>query len=497
MTLSNYVNGNDDFLLRRRNNYYRQIQKGRFNSDGKYSGLKETIDGTIAIADEDDLFDSFLEECELSPDEDFIESLIPFKENGLYVQIKPNFGEFSISMEEEEITVFGIRCKPGFENEIITKPKAYADIYLSHLPPKGVLDLSVKHGIEHIGSQELRDIIAVHHPKVVICGHTHMWGGLSKKVGDTHVLNVSSQDSNSFRPYGNFAFINTDGWSVKTKTKEMKELRPIRGVSALRGDLEKIKTDIIGIRKYEKEYKEITKILEKLSLQNLSDINNQKTVSNALLRLYFLVMKNKDLGIRDERIKRIRKRIESLDWEKPKVSRRIHLNPDKHAFVDVETGRAQGINPGELWLIGLWYNGVLRQFHVPRETQDFVDYLKKNQISSLVSWSQYDRKALQPLLERKGIYLKYLDAYKRTANCVIWYTYKLHELHKALLPRKRRRSDVIPGRIAGLYADHIIIPNESCPYCPSKESLIEDIKKRNKEDILHMLEICRKLWEEV
>lgn len=112
----------------------------------------------------------------------------------------------------------------------------------------------------------------------------------------------------------------------------------------------------------------------------------------------------------------------------------------------------------------------------------------------MVSWTKYDRNALFPLLERTNIEIRFIDACQRTSDCVIWYTYRLHELYNALFPDKNDIVYLIPGHIAGLYADHLIISNKSCSYCLSKEDIIQEIKKRNKIDLLQMIEICRRLW---
>ncbi|GAH52229.1 unnamed protein product, partial [marine sediment metagenome] len=129
----------------------------------------------------------------------------------------------------------------------------------------------------------------------------------------------------------------------------------------------------------------------------------------------------------------------------------------------------------------------------PQEKHKFLKYLRERNIKSLVSWTQYDMKVLRPILESENIKIKFLDACQRTANCLTWHTYQLHKLYNVLFPEKKD-IELIPGRIAGLYADHLIISNESCPNCPKKESVIEKIKERNKIDILQMIEICKTLW---
>ncbi len=464
-----YVNGNDEFVLYTDGTYYTRIHNGDFYINGKRYAITETPKRKITIKEVNPFY--FLpDDIEIDTDEDFEIDALSDSETGIYAPISPSFGNFAVRKNRKRITVFGCECEFGLKSKIKSKPKEYADIYLSHLPPLGLLDLSVRFGLNHIGSKKLLDSIRKYHPKLVICGHSHMWGGISEKIGDTLVVNVSSQDRDP--SYGNYALIDTDDWSVEIKTVEEKTMRTIRGLSSIRRNLKDV---IISTHKERRD----TDINEALSNIN-SFIISEKLEG---------MEKIEKLGVDTKRVK---ERIKSLRWKKPKIIKKITINPDKHAFVDVETGRANGPEPGQLWLIGLWYNGDLRQFLFPKMKRDFLKYLRQNQITSLVSWTGYDRKALRSVLPRANI--TFIDACQRTSNCVIWYSYRLHELYDALFPDKNDTIDLIPGHIAGLYADHLIISNKSCPYCPPKEEIIEQIKVRNRVDILQMIEICTSLW---
>ncbi|MBT9147795.1 MAG: hypothetical protein DDT32_01560 [Syntrophomonadaceae bacterium] len=424
----------------------------------------------------------FSKESEPNPNEDLKTDVTFAIGGGIYAPISPSFGEFTIQKKSEEITIFGCECEFGLKSKIKNKPKGYADIYLSHLPPLGTLDLSVRFGMDHIGSKKLLDAIKKYHPKLVICGHSHIWGGISGKIGDTLIINISSQDRDP--SYGNYALIDTNDWSVEMKTVEEKAMRTIRGMSTIKSSLKRKRMDMIN-KNREGRDEEIDEALRNLSPWEVCCFRTPEKIYEAMEKIERL----------DIDTKKIRERIESLTWKKPKIIRKITINPDEHAFVDVETGLANGPKPGKLWLIGLWYNGDLRHLLFPKEKKEFLKYLKQNQITSLVSWTRYDRNALHPMLERANIKIKFIDACQRTSNCVIWYTYRLHELYNALFPDKNYIVDLIPGHIAGLYADHLIISNKSCSYCPPKEVIIEHIKERNKVDILQMIEICRRLWD--
>ncbi len=464
---SYYVNGNDDIILHANNSYYTRIHNRHFYIDNSFYVLAERK-GRITIKKEDipDHLKSYmLEEIALNNNYE------PFQA-GIYIPIKPSFGDFTFQNKKEEVNIFGCECEFGLENNIKNNPKEYADIYLSHIPPLGTLDLSVRFGMKHIGSKGLLDAIKKYHPKVVICGHSHIWGGNSRKIGETLVVNVSSHDRPSSP--GNYALIDTEDWSIEMKLIKYKTTCHTRGLSAF----------IYGIRsKCDKT--ENDNLSEKIVLWK----NNQLTHEEESETLE----KIETFGISTKKVK---ERIESLQWDNPKITKKITINPEKQAFVDVETGIFKGFNePGKLWLIGLYYKGEFKQFKYPNQRKAFLKYINDNQIKSLASWTGYDKKVLKPILKRANIDIEFIDACQRTANCVTWHNYQLHELYNTFFPEKYDEDQIISGYVAGLYADHLIIPNKSCPYCPPKEEVIEKIKKRNLQDLHQMVEICSKLCQ--
>lgn len=64
-------------------------------------------------------------------------------------------------------------------------------IFLTHTPPRGVLDFSSLGG-KHIGSYYLRELIEEFQPLLSIFGHVHYCGGYSEFIGQTQCMNVSS-----------------------------------------------------------------------------------------------------------------------------------------------------------------------------------------------------------------------------------------------------------------------------------------------------------------
>ncbi len=421
------VNGNDDNILRFGDDFYIQIHREYIRIGQEYLMITETRKEKVTIRKGNvRLFHYLADNPELAYDDDF-KALATREVKGIvYTPFNLKLGKFVIRQDDEKISVFGCESEYGLGGDILNTPEEYADIYISHLPPLGKLDLSARFGVEHIGSQKLLDAIMKNHPKIVICGHSHMWGGHCQNIGETIVVNVSSHDSYAHRWHGNYAIIDTADWSIEMKTNEYKRLRPIRG-----------------------------------------------TLSGS---------------------KMAKARHESLDWRKPSIIKRITFNPEKHMFVDVETGLIGKLKPEKLWLIGVWFRGNLRQFLYPEEENEFINYLKLNGIVSLVSWTKYDHNVLRSVLARKIINIKFLDACQRAANCVIWHDYSLHGLYNALFPCNKYKDDLIPGHIAGLYADHLIFSNKDCPLCPPKERIMKDIKEKNRIDLLKMIEICKILW---
>lgn len=461
-----YVNGNDDPISFADNGYHMRIHDGHFYKDGKDYFISESTTGKITMKEKIHIPSyPFPGNTELN-----------YNEGWIFTPINPNFGEFKIPKDGEAITTFGFECEFGLKSKVKNKPIKYADIFLSHLPPLGVLDLSVRSGIDHIGSKELLTAIKKYQPRLVICGHSHIWGGFTKKIGNTQVINISSNDR--VRSYGNYAVINTSDWSFEIRTIRDNTLRYIQGTKTFRDHV--------------KEMFYINNTLN-LDFDQRSDLCIKSNPEGKTTEEYIKNLKEFEcMGVSCAR--RLRERYESLNWQNPKIIKKIRLNPDKFAFVDVETGLSKGLVPGTLWLIGLWYKGKLNQFLYPIEKKKFLKYLKRNKIVSMVCWSDYDRKVLHPILEHTGINMKFLDAYQRVSNCIIWHTYSLHELYNALFTDKNALDNLIPGQFAGLYANHLIIPKKSCPYCPAKAKIIEKIKERNRADILQMIEICRKLW---
>lgn len=60
------------------------------------------------------------------------------------------------------------------------------DIVVTHGPSKGTLD-QVERGNEHVGCEDLRQVINAISPKLFVFGHIHEGYGMTKKLGTIHV----------------------------------------------------------------------------------------------------------------------------------------------------------------------------------------------------------------------------------------------------------------------------------------------------------------------
>ncbi|MBM3131423.1 MAG: hypothetical protein FJZ95_00075, partial [Chloroflexi bacterium] len=377
-----YITGNDDLVLSSKGRYYVCL---RGVGGAELHRLKETRKGHISV--QRGL--SLSARCEI------------------YAPIIPSFGWFEISIATGKVSVFGTRCEFGLHGEIKNPPSQYADIFLSHLPPLGVLDLSHRFGTEHIGSKKLRNAVARFKPKLAICGHSHAWGGHVADFDSTKVVNVSSHDRDNSP--GNYAILDTNDWSVQIKSVTPKPLLSIRGARDLRKEIPDLATQ-----------------------QMFDSVSNPSEFLRCLEKL-------EEQGMNTTTVK---ERVQSLEWASPEVKRPITFNPRIQAFVDVETGLANGSTPGTLRLIGLCYEGQIHQFLIPEEKDQFLNYIRENQISSLASWTLYDRDSLLPMFEDAGISMRFIDVCQRVGHCIPWHTYELSRLHTALFAQNSNQDTI-------------------------------------------------------
>ena len=165
-------------------------------------------------------------------------------------------------------------------------------------------------------------------------------------------------------------------------------------------------------------------------------------------------------------------------------------------MIDIETGlygrtsNLFGERKITVWLIGILHKGQLVQFEYPIQKSEFIKFLKQQNITDLFSWTKFDSKILSKIRELNKI--KWHDACQRATFSIIWHSYKLHELYNLIFDKTD--FDIIDGSVAGIYANHLIIKNKECKYCPSIDEVKLRIIERNKKDLLQMYELCEYLW---
>lgn len=440
-----YVNGNDDEIKKHGKSLYLDFGLPMVCRDGDSHVLVANSKGLICVRKN-------------SGHESYYGNNVK-----IFCQITPCTQHTVFSKGDEKITVAGTSCPFGCVDEVDSPPVGYADIFLSHLPPYGSQDFSIRFGKEHIGSKKMRAALLEFSPRVMLCGHSHLWGGRKVGVGETTVINVSSHDSPGSD--GNYAVIDSKNWSVVLGSIKNNPLSRIPGIKDLGKFI--VSHGILDKRLHRYLYKDLP------------------TEYHALMATLNELEK---LGI--GYATKIKQRTESTRWKRPLIIKKITIDPHKQAFVDVETGLLRGDKPGTLWLVGILLNEKVMQFRIPEETNEFLDYLRKTKILSLASWTDYDQKALSPLLGEAQIKMKFFDACTRARNSIVWHTYKLDSLHKAMFGDNYQTGG-LSGLEAGFYADHLIIPNVECEFCPAVEEVANLIMEKNALDLYQMQQICQ------
>ncbi len=458
-----FVNGNDDKLIEKGGSYY--IEKTNsihipfiFSDSNSTIRVQPTDEQTLSVDTKYQILSKKLLKSSLRSKESYKieDEEITLVKYFYRLAQKPSFGLHKL---HNNITLYGSKCGYGFTTEIFNLPTHYVDILLVHIPPLGVLDLSTRFKTKHIGSEAVLDYIKKFQPKFVVCGHSHMWGGHTDKIGESIIINISSHDN--YGSQGNYAIINTEIENVDVKSKKTKTIRQLRG----------------AYFKSEENFK-IYGAIENWYNHDLFSLKNDNII-NSLEKHGRNVIAN---------------RVRSFSWSKPKIIKKLSFNPSKHALIDVETGIPKFIDlwniKCKLWLIGVYYNGTVHQFQLPRQRAKFVKFISSNNIKKLVSWTMYDSKVLRNM---SGLeHIKWMDACKRATYSIVWHSYKLHELYNVVF--ENVDNEIIDGAIAGLYADHLIDKKGKCEFCPSEESVIKKIQERNRKDLVQLYKLCELLW---
>ncbi|MFH1879038.1 MAG: metallophosphoesterase [Candidatus Omnitrophota bacterium] len=441
-----FVNGNDDKYIKLKGDFYHRIH-------GSCVRIKHGLESSILCVSEKTDRQVGVEEV---ADGD---NKYNIGEEGFYLKykIKHSFGHFTFKGQK----IFGYESNFGLGSRVLNKPTKKADIFLTHIPPLGQLDLSARYGIYHIGSRQVLNDLKRFKPKFIICGHSHFWGGKQSNINKTKIINTSSHDRDNSD--GNYVIIDTKKSSFQQHSICFKNIYQIRGGRSV---LDELRREIYD-PKAEDSFSKINLLSHMNEFKDLAE--KKKLILNT----------------------RVKERLSSLKWKRPKVISRLSFDPDKCVYLDVETGLAKGGEPGKLWLIGVLCNGEVKHFLFPGERKKFQKYLLLRKEKPIVSWTNYDQKVICDFFKTTN---RWIDACARVANCVIWYDYRLAELYSKLFGLKETTS--IDGATIGILADHIILDSRKCSFCPKKKEIITLAINKNRIDLLQMYKISKFLWSQ-
>jgi len=223
-------------------------------------------------------------------------------------------------------------------------------IILSHSPPRDVLDLAYRFGMGNIGSKTLRQFVEENHTNIplVVCGHVHLQGGRSMKVGKTSIVNAASHDS--IGAPGRIASINIqDNSSIEISWNEMYGIDGIHSIGPVRSQ----KFKEAGIRTIDD--------LFGTSIEKLSAC----------------------LGCGPQYTSKILVRAKAVYEKKVIALSEMGMVEDNAVYLDIETDLRQEL----VWLIGLYFPRTDEFFqlvaHTPKEEKlilnRFLDKIKRFQ----------------------------------------------------------------------------------------------------------------------
>jgi len=235
-------------------------------------------------------------------------------------------------------------------------------ILVSHAPPRGILDLAVRFGLEHIGTTALLEATKWPSLKAVICGHVHLQGGRQVQHGSCLVVNCASHDEGG-APL-RYAVLTWDGHGVVASTHvhdERGHLGEIRGMQHRHArDLKRAGAATVG------------------GVHDLGIAGLRPIVGGFAPRYWFLA---------------------KAQVERRPVLRAAPMPIARDAlFVDVETS----FDDSDVWMVAFKSSrGDIEQFHEleRRKQRKLLTALDRRMRSigpsQLLQWSAFDRSALE------------------------------------------------------------------------------------------------------
>ncbi|KXA93197.1 hypothetical protein AKJ66_02610, partial [candidate division MSBL1 archaeon SCGC-AAA259E22] len=323
-------------------------------------------------------------------------------------------------------------------------------ILVSHQPPYQVLDFARRFGTQHIGSESIRKVLEKNQIELNICGHVHMYGGRSEKLGDTHVVNIASGDEPEASARLARISISRDRPITDCFTIGGSEIRNLRGVGKVR-----------------------SRKLEDSGLTSLEEIASKDPVEIAEKSEIYPKIAWK-LWLSAKAI--IGGEIFQLEDFAP---------PKDPLYLDVET------TPEQRFMTGVYYPGEneFRQFTVGkwtakerRKTEGALYRYLEDRGKTIVTYTDYDTRFLtSKMLKGKEHY----DLYSGLRKSFVFPTqnYKLSSVGGAF-GYSWEDPDLRGWDMPRLYHDYLET---------GRETLLEKIVEHNKDDVMAMHHIIEEI----
>lgn len=265
--------------------------------------------------------------------------------------------------------------------------KKPATVLVSHAPPRGVLDMAMRHserpGARSIGSTSLRDFLEENRVPVTICGHVHLFGARQEKLPNKNlVINIASHDSRGSE--GRFSVIDLD----RSGRAEVS----FHTTHVLLHDHELGRLQHVGMTR-------VRRLLQN-GIQSLADVTEE---NRPRLRIPGCGDRHINIWVRQSELIRAGfVGIEILEHD-----RMAFLEGERFVVWDIETDLKQT----HIWLIGALdtLTGERRQFFNPDDESDcikgFVEWMAGRASATPVSFSctRFDPRTLRKSLERHGV----------------------------------------------------------------------------------------------
>jgi hypothetical protein len=308
------------------------------------------------------------------------------------------------------LAILGLQGAPGDECEPIgsilyTKRQALAHIeqqvaragsrsllLVSHAPPRGTLDMSIRFGPSSAGSSIVRAFADLPRARGIVCGHVHLQGGRTQQLGRCVVANVASHD----HPGAPLRYMVLE-WS------------PRRGLKVIEIGIEKDRGGLDGL------VGAGTRRAEKLARGGFRSIKDILDADDGALAQMFS---------RPEAARRVRARARAAHTGAPVVLDPTFVVDGNAVIVDVETSFLQD----DPWLVGYkrWGERRVHQLHElnpkhhRRHLGRVMEELARRAVGQFLQWGPFDRGAIDRAHSRLKVVAGPLLHRDRWTNAGAW-----------------------------------------------------------------------------